>query len=101
MSFIGGMTHLLAHHPIVTWLELRMTHAQPLPSDRVRLVGVLVLDPTLTDSDSSARASWIADGTSLRELLAECGDELGRYDAVAAVTWPADRPEVSLVIVNP
>jgi hypothetical protein len=72
-----------------------------LPPDVVRLVGVLVVDPSMSDPDTAARATWIGDGATLRELLHDNCSELDRYDVVAAVTWPTDHPEVSLVIVNP
>lgn len=78
-----------------------MAQLEPLPPDRVRIVGVVVLDPTLSDPDSAARASWIADGQTVREVLTTCRDQLDRFDAVAAVTWPEGRAVVTVVIVNP
>lgn len=72
-----------------------------MPPNRVRVVGVVIVDPSLADPDTSARASWIGDGRTLREVLDDRCDELSRFDAVAAVTWPDDRPEVAIVIVNP
>ena len=95
------MTHLLARHPIAAWLEHRMSQLAPLPPAMVRVVGVVVIDPSLADPDTSARTSWIGDGTTLRQVLDDRRDELDRYDAIAAVTWPVDRPEVAVVIVNP
>ena len=105
-SVIGGMTQYvsdqsLAHGPIATWLEQRMSQLTPLPPDRVRLVGLVVLDPLFGDPDTSARATWIADGSTLRHVLELNHDELDRFDVVAAVTWPGGTPEVGLVIVNP
>lgn len=100
------MTHLLTQHtgtphPIAAWLELRMAQLEPLPPDRVRLVGVVVLDPALSDPDTAARASWIADGVTVRDLVSECREQLDRYDAIAAVTWPEGVAVVTVVIVNP
>jgi hypothetical protein len=95
------MTHLLARHPVAAWLEDRMSQLPPLPPAVVRVVGVVVVDSSFVDPDTSARTSWIGDGTTVRQVLDERRDELDRYDAVVAVTWPVDRPEVTVVIVNP
>jgi hypothetical protein len=99
------MTHVLIHslapHQIATWLEHRMSQLAPLGLDQVRLVGLMVVDPSMADPDTSARTSWIGDGATVRDVLDRCRGELDRFDVVAAVTWPGDRPVVSLVIVNP
>jgi hypothetical protein len=95
------LTHILAPDPIATWLEHRMSQLAPFGHDQVRLVGLVVVDPSMADPDTSARTTWIGDGTTLREVLDRCRGELDRFDVVAAVTWPGVRPVVSLVIVNP
>lgn len=78
-----------------------MAQLAPLAAQRVRLVGLVVVDPRFADPDTAARASWIGDGATVREVLERCTDELDRYDVVAAVTWPAGRPLATIVIVNP
>ena len=78
-----------------------MSQLAPLPPQRCAWSEWSSIDPSLADPDTSARASWIGDGTTLREVLDDRRDELDRYDAIAAVTWPVDRPEVAVVIVNP
>lgn len=95
------MTQLLAHDSIATWLELRMMQQPPLRHDWVRLMGVLVVDPLFADSDTAARTTWIGDGTSAPAALHQWQDEFHRFDAVAAVSWSAEGPEVTIVIVNP
>ena len=77
-----------------------MASSDPLPPDVVRLVGLTVVDPTLAH-EVAARTSWIGDGWSAHDLLCEWRDELARFDAVAAVGWHADVPEVLTLIVNP
>ncbi|MBI5088588.1 MAG: hypothetical protein HZB15_06945 [Actinobacteria bacterium] len=94
------MTQLLEHHSLAAWLVDRMTHADPQPPGVVRLVGLHVLDPTFT-TETAARTSWIGDGSSVRDAMARWGDELDRYDAVAAVNWPSISPEIVAMFVNP
>lgn len=98
---IGDMTQLLAHDSIATWLEHRMSQQPPLRQDSVRLMGVLVVDPLFADSDTAARTTWIGDAASMPAALHEWKDQFHRFDAVAAVAWSADGPEVTIVIVNP
>ena len=94
------MTQLLAHDSIATWLELRMQQP-PLRQDCVRLIGVLVVDPLFADSDTAARTTWIGDGSTMHAVLHEWRHEFDRFDAVAAITWSAAGPDVTIVIVNP
>jgi hypothetical protein len=94
------MPGVLTHTAIREWLVRRMSLADALPPDVVRLVGVHVVDPEL-ESDEAARTSWIDDGPTVCDLLATWRDELDRFDAVAAVHWPSRRPEVVTLIVNP
>jgi hypothetical protein len=95
------MRDVLTDRSIAEWLEHRMSQLTPLPLGRVRLVGLVVLDRSLTDPDTAARATWIGDGSTVRDLLDDCRDELDRFDAVAAVTWCNGCPLVTVVIVNP
>ena len=96
-----GMTRLLALDSIASWLELRMSQQAPLRADRVRLMGILVVDPLFADSDTAARTTWIGDALSIADGVREWHEEFHRFDAVAAVGWASDGPDVTIVIVNP
>jgi hypothetical protein len=101
LSVIGTMTHVISRAPIAVWLEHRMAQLAPLPVRRVRLVGLVVVDPLFADPDASARAAWIGDGDTVTELVDRHAAELDRFDVIAAVTWLADQPHVTVVLVNP
>ena len=67
----------------------------------MRLVGVVVHDPTFSDADTSARVGWIGDGSSPNQVLMAHADQVGRYDVIVGVTWHRDGPEPRVVLVNP
>jgi hypothetical protein len=89
-----------AQNDLAGWLVRRMEHAEPLPPDVVRLVGLHVLDPDFPD-ELAARTSWIGDASTVRDAFTRWRGDFDRFDAVAAVSWRADHPEVVAVIVNP
>ena len=70
----------------------------PLADGAVRLIGLVVVDPELTDGDGGVRTSWIADGTTAAQLLAAHSDELVRFDAIAAATWDDGAPRVLCLV---
>jgi hypothetical protein len=86
---------------VLGWLEPRLARRSPVPPGQVRLIGVVVHDPTFADSDTAARAAWIGDGTCPLQVMAAHAADLSRYDVVVGVTWHDDGPEPVVVLVNP
>lgn len=83
------------------WLEAHAATQDPLPSGRVRVVGLVVIDHRLADAHAAVRCSWIGDGPTGAAVLAAQAAELDRFDAVAVIAWAGAAPEVSVVLVNP
>ncbi len=87
--------------PVWAWLAPRLAGGAPVPPGQVRLVGIVVNDPSFADPDSAARVAWIGDGACPQQVMARHAADLDRYDVVIGLAWYEHGPEPLVMLVNP
>jgi hypothetical protein len=87
---------------VVRWLRTRLQQdGSGRVAPPVRLVGVLVVDPTFADPDTAARAVWIGDGCCVSHAISEHVDDLDRFDVVVGVARCNGVSVLTVARVNP